>query len=115
MLASQISGCFSMPIVQQSRFEGLVDHRFCDAALQKLREFLGNYGAAKKVSLLLTAAFLFQKVQLLLGLYALSHHVMLGALTDASQSAQHHDIVGVRGNVVYEAAGNFQGIRWKFS
>ena len=104
-----------MPVVQQSRLEGLMDHRSCDAALQKLREFLGNYGAAEKVSLPLTAAFLFRESPIAPRSARPRHHAMLGALTDANQSDQNHGLVGVRGNVVYEAAGSFQGIQWEFS
>jgi hypothetical protein len=92
-----------------------MDHRFCYAAFQKPGELLGNYGAAEKVSLAFAATFFLKKVELFLGLHALGDYAVLQTLSDVNQRAQNHGVVGVRGNVIYEAAVDFQGVQWKLS
>jgi hypothetical protein len=66
-----------MPAHRDSAFEGLMDHRFGHAALQRLHELLGDYRAAEKVSLSLCASFFLQETQLFLGLLALRYDAML--------------------------------------
>jgi len=92
-----------------------MDHRFCYAAFQKLRELLGNYRAAEKVSLALAAAFSLEKMQLFLGLHALGDDAVLQALSDVDERAQNGGIIRVRGNVIDEAAVHFQGIQREFA
>lgn len=90
-------------------------NRFCYAALQKFGELFGNYRTAEKVSLAFAASFFLQKMQLFLGLHALGDYAMFQALSDVNHRAENGGIVGIRGNIIDEAAIHLQSVQWEFS
>jgi hypothetical protein len=85
------------------------------SAFQKLRELFGQLPVGKKVPLPFAASFFLKKMQLFLGLHALSDHAMLQAFSDVNERAQNRGTIRIRGSVIDEPAIYFQGIQREFS